>query len=210
MNRFLALTAIVAAVMAAPAAAQEGDVAGFDSPEFQAFLGSDYMDRLRRENIQRSMVLHLPECLDLPEFEVVETWPVDPVEMVAGTSLPIRGMWRERLLSSACGESSVENMVHTFTEEGQRTFMLIRGTTRTDLQTQLALIGEAREAAASHDDAEGCDIIRFTNSSILNEYGPTHWGERWQADACGRSVRLDIAFNSVAGSETSYSISLVD
>ena len=69
-----------------------------------------------------------------------------PCRQVRGAALPSQGIWRERLLTTACGETAVENMVHTFTEQGQRSFILVRGTTETDLATQLGLIVEEQES----------------------------------------------------------------
>ncbi len=211
MIRYLALiVAVLSLGLPAQAQIETEEVEGFDNPEFQTFLSSEFMDRMRREAIQRSLVLHQPDCMMLPEFEVTGTWPIAAAVMAEGALTPTEGMWRERLVTTACDETETENMVHTFTGEGQRSFLLVRGNTQTDLTTQLALIGEARDVAATHDNARGCDIIRFTNTSVSTRYSATHWMERWRADACGGRVRLDITFNSDAGSATTFSIRLVD
>lgn len=168
------------------------------------------MDRMRREAIQRSMALHQPECMMVPEFEVVETIPISDAVMPEGIQIPLEGIWQERLSTTACEETATENMVHAFTDEGQQTFALVRGTTRASLDTQLTLIGEAREIAATHDYAEGCDVIRFSDTHVATQYTESYWEERWDADACGRRVRLDITFTSDAGSVQTYNIHLIN
>jgi len=195
---------------AAAAVAQSADPApesAYDSPTFQAFLSSEYADRMRRETLQRSMILHQPSCVDVPAFEVTETWPVAPIIMSEGDIAPTAGVWRERLESVACEERSTENMVHTFTSDGQRTFLLVRGTTDADLDTQLTLINEARDVAAADDNAAGCDIIRFTDTSIANRYSDGRWREHWTASACGEDVELDIMFHPHEGATPTYEIS---
>lgn len=209
MIRFLALMAVFLGCAVAPALAQEGARApedAFDSPAFQAFLTSEYADRLRREALQRSMILHQPACVEVPRFELLGTWPVTPITISEGDVAPTTGVWRERLISTACEETATENLVHTFTSEGQRTFLLVRGTTEADLDTQLALINEARDVAATDDDARGCDIIRFTDTSIANRYGDGRWLEHWTANACGEDVVLDIMFQPHDGEASTYEI----
>jgi hypothetical protein len=211
MIRFLALTAVFLGVAAAPALAQEPGQAptqsAYDTPAFQAFLHSDYANRLRREALQRSMVLNQPECVEEPDFQVTDTWPVTPIIMNDGDIAPTSGMWRERVESTACEETATENMVHTFTADGERTFLLVRGTTEADLETQFAIINDARDAAAADDNASGCDIIRFTDTSVSNRYNDGRWRERWVADACGHEVDLDIVFEPREGQAASYTIS---
>jgi len=186
---------------------QAPDPEGFEGAPFQAFLESDYAERIRREALQRSMVLHEPACVEVPMFEVTETWPVEPIVMGEGDIAPTEGMWRERISRTACEETATENMVHTFTGEGQRSFLLIRGDTEANLETQLRLINDARDAAAADDNALGCDIIRFTETQVLNRYGNDRWQERWRADACGNDVDLEILFESGPELATTYTIS---
>ncbi len=218
MIRYLALMAAVMSLLGPPAAHAQNmaqEIAGFDNPEFQTFLESDFMERMRRSAIQRSLTLYQIDCLEPPQFQVTDTWPISMVTMTEGALTPTTGVWRERLSSTACEETQTENMVHTFTNEGQRTFLLARGSTEADLATQLALVGEARDAAATHDNARGCDIIHFTDTAVSTRYSDTRWMERWKADACGSPVRLDITFSSEAGlgqtgSETTFSIRVVN
>lgn len=210
MIRFLALMAVFLGFAAAPAAAQSADPApetAFGSPAFQTFLSSEYADRLRREALQRSMILHQPACVEIPRFEVLGTWPVAPIVISDGDVAPTAGVWRERLVSTACEETATENLVHTFTSEGQRTFLLVRGTTDADLDTQLTLINEARDVAADDENAAGCDIIRFTDTSIANRYGDGRWREHWTANACGEDILLDIMFQPHEGAAPTYEIS---
>jgi hypothetical protein len=206
------------AVLAAPATAQTAVDGGapttpqsaYGSPTFQAFLESEFADRLRREALQRSVILHNPACVDVPTYEVLDTWPVTPIVMNEGNIAPTSGMWRERLQSTACDESAVENMVHTFTTEGQRTFLLVRGRTEADLDTQLTLINDARDAAAAADPASGCEIIRFTDTAVANRYNDGRWRERWTADACGEDVDLDVMFEPQEGEPASYEIEIAN
>jgi len=203
--------AVFLGLAAAPALAQSAEEAppadAYESPAFQAFLTSDYANRLRRETLQRSMVLNQPECMEEPTFHVTDSWPVLPIVMYEGDITPTAGVWRERVESTACDETVTENMVHTFTADGERTFLLVRGTTETDLETQFALINDARDAAAADDNAAGCDIIRFTDTSVANRYNDGRWRERWVADACGEEVDLDIVFTPNEGGAATYTIS---
>jgi hypothetical protein len=180
---------------------------GFSSPSFQSFLASDYAQRLRREALTRSIILHDPECVTVPEFEVLDAWAEGPVEIVEGGATPTTAIWRERLSMTACDETAIENMVHTVTEEGQRTFLLVRGRTEASLETQLVLINDARDAAAADDNAFGCDIIRFTDTVVRSRYGAGRWQERWFADACGEEVALDILLEPGLDGATTYTIS---
>ena len=213
MIRFLALMAVFLGFAAAPVMAQEALEApesAYDSPAFQNFLSSEYANRMRRETLERSVILHQPACMEVPTFEVVETWPVEPIIMGEGDIAPTAGMWRERLESTACEETSTENMVHTFTEEGQRTFLLVRGRTEADLDTQLGLINDAREAVANADAASGCDIIRFTDTRVANRYNDGRWREQWEAAACAEDITLDIMFEPQDGGAANYTISLAN
>jgi len=209
MIRFVALMAVFLGIAGAPALAQElsGGDEGFDSPTFQSFLGSEYAGRLRREALERSIILHQPACVETPDFEVIGTWPVSPIIMTDGAVAPTEGMWRERLTNTACEETVTENLVHTFTSDGQRTFLLVRGRTEAELETQLTLINDARDVAAADDNARGCDIIRFTDTSVSTRYGDGRWQERWTVNACGEEFDLDILLEAHEGSATTYSIS---
>jgi len=210
MIRFLALILAVFCASGAPTYAVAQTVGGFESPQFQTFLASDFMDRIRREALQRSMVLHQPDCMDLPEFEVIDTQPYDEVVMPDGIEIPLSGIWQERLTMSVCGSSATENMVHTFTEEGQRSFALVRGTTAASLETQLALVPEVVEIVLGDRRAEGCDVVRISGSAVTTEYSRSHWLERWNTNVCGTRVRLDIVLSSDTASGQTYSISLVN
>lgn len=210
MIRFLALISAVFCLFAGPAPvlAQEPD--DFQSARFQTFLASDFMERMRREAIQRSMILHQPDCLESPVFEVVESRPYSPVHMPEGIDLPLEGIWQEQVVTTACEETATENMAHTFTEAGQRTFALSRGTTEAPLETQLTLVPAAIETANTHDYADDCDIIRVSDTSISTRYTRTRWLERWEMGSCGRTIRLDIMITYNSDSTTTYAITLID
>ena len=183
---------------------------GFESPQFQGFLSSDFMERMRREAIQRSMVLHQPDCLELPIFELVSSDPFDTVVMPSGMELPLQGIWVERVATTACEVSVTENMAHTFTDAGQRTFALVRGTTEADLSTQLSLVPAAIEIANTHEYAQECDIVRVADSHVSTRYTRNRWMERWEGSSCGQTIRLDITLTSSSDSTTTYSIRLID
>jgi len=206
MIRILALMAVGFGLMPLTALAQAPDD-GFGAPAFQSFLGSEFADRLRREALQRSIGLHEPGCVEPIDFAVTDTWPVAPVAIGEGDIAPTEGMWRERLAVSVCEEPVIENLVHTFTADGQRTFLLVRGRTEASLPTQLALINDARDVASGDDNGLGCDIIRFTDTHVVTRYGDGRWLERWNADACGEDVDLDILFVPTLDAEPTYSIS---
>ncbi len=209
MIRFLALMAVGLGLTTAPLAAQpaQDESDAYESAAFQAFLESEFANRLRREALQRSMVLHQPGCVEVPTFSVRRTWPVSPIVMSEGDVAPTQGMWRERLSSTACEETVIENVVHTFTGDGQRTFLLVRGRTEASLETQLTLINDARDAAAADDSAMGCDIIRFTDTYVTGSYNDGRWQERWIADACGDEIGLNVLFEPGVGPEPTYTIS---
>ena len=208
MIRFLALMAVSMAFMASGATAQSWDAYG--TPAFEEFLQGDLVNRLRRETLQRSLSLHQPSCVETPTYEVIDTRPVTPIVMPEGAVVPTEGMWQERLSGSACEEPFVENLVHTFTENGQRTFLLARGRTEATLETQLTLINDTRDVAAGHDNARGCDIIRFTDSMVANRYGATRWMERWTADACGGTIRLEVLFDADDSGRQTYTIRMAN
>ncbi len=211
MIRFLALILTLFGLFLVPstAFAQLNDE-GFNAPEFQSFLGSEFMERMRREAIQRSMALHQPECLELPAFELVSSEPYDRIVMPEGIEVPLEGIWVERVRTTACEETVTENMVHTFTDAGQQTFALVRGTTEADLNTQLTLVPAAIEIAETHSYAAECDIIHVADSHVSTRYTRTRWMERWKASSCGETIRLDIMLTTASDSTTTYAIDLID
>lgn len=209
MIRSFALIAVLLGALAPAASAQSGDDA-YGTPAFEAFLESHLMERLRREAVQRSISLHAPECVTIPELELVGTRPVEPVSMVESAVTPTRGIWQEQIFATFCEETAVENMVHSFSPEGQRTFLLARGRTRAQLETQLGLIGIAIEMAMSDNAAEGCDIGRVADTYVIEEVTDHDWIERWEVQACDRRIDLDIAFDSSSPRGTTFDISVVD
>jgi len=210
MIRFLALTTLFFGLWGTTAFAQPVVADDFESPAFQAFLESDFAVRLRREALERSMILHEPGCVEPMVFDVTRTTQVSPITMGEDSIAPTEGMWQERLSRTACEETVTENVVHTFTAEGQRSFLLVRGRTEASLETQLTLINDARDVAAGHDIAFACDIIRFTDTSVTNDYGDGRRLERWQVDACGEAIDLDVLFNAGSQSEETYTISAAE
>lgn len=181
-----------------------------DDTAFRAFLASDYMQRIRREAVQRSMVLHQPECFEAPALDLQETGLLSPMIFTQGAQVPNQGIWRERVEVLACEETSVENIVHAFTDEGQSSYLLARGRTRSDVNTQIELIGEVVEAAMADDAAEGCDIGRISDTYVSEVHNDARWLERWEVRACGSRIDVDIMFTTSRNDETTYELSVLD
>ncbi len=181
-----------------------------DDTIFREFLNSDYMVRIRREAVQRGMVLHQPDCFETPTLELERTQLLSPMVFAAGRQVPNEGIWQERVFVQACDESAVENMVHAFTNEGQSSYLLARGRTRADVNTQIDLIGAVVEVAMLDDAAEGCDIGRISDTYVSEEYNDSRWLERWEVRACSHRIDVDVMFTTSEDNETTYELSVLN
>ncbi len=211
MFRPLMLILAVSLMTASGATSQEPEpVTAYGTDAFNEFLDDYFMRRMRRETVQRSMALHLPECLYAPDLELLETTPLAPIRFAEGAQVPNEGTWQERVFSIACGETSTENMVHSFSSEGQQSFLLVRGRTRADVNTQLSMIDLAVATAMRDDAAEGCDIGRISDTYVTEEYSDGRWQERWEVRTCEHRVDLDITFDPDTDVGTTFAISVVE
>lgn len=181
-----------------------------DDTIFREFLASDYMQRIRREAAQRAMVLHQPECFEVPTLELQETQLLSPMLFAQDAQVPNEGIWQERVVVQACEETSIENMVHAFTTEGQSSYLLARGRTRADVNTQINLIGEVIETAMADDAAEGCDIGRISDTYVSEVHNDSRWLERWEVRACTNRIDVDVMFTTSPDDETTYELSVLD
>lgn len=202
---------ILAIVLSAqPGAFAQNAANAIDDTIFREFLASDYMQRVRREAAQRSMILHQPECFEIPSLELQETHLLSPMLFAQDAQVPNEGIWQERVVVHACEETAIENMVHAFTGEGQSSYLLARGRTRADVDTQISLIGEVVDAAMADDAAEGCDIAQISDTYVSEVHNDSRWLERWEVRACGRRIDVDVMFTTSRDDETTYELSVLD
>lgn len=185
------MVGVAAALVSAPAVAQEAQLKAFVATDLHKSLINDTLAQLPTEVFQRC------EALKSSGTQIAVILPVS-----FGTDgMPVAGTWKESFPVTGCGNDTIINVFFTVTPDKKvHTLIGLVGTSMADPLLQKDAMQYA-VLASGFKKNETCNTLYVTDTKFLKVTGPQQknapaapWDEMWTLTACTQKVQVMMHF----------------
>jgi hypothetical protein len=201
MNRYV--LAACAAAFSLSLACRADTPASYDKQKFEAFMVSD-THRLAVLQAAAATEKQLPGLCATSQFAYTGQYAVTVAPEFGADGVPTKGMWKEMVQSTGCGDSLTYNVVTVATpDKGVNVIPWLPGDGKADpMLVRDAMIGIIQYATAKNPGCKQTQVIKTHFEAYEGDpipdalHGPNarKWKETWTLWSCGTQIQIPVAF----------------